>query len=490
MSSRGPAARTAAVLLAIALVLVTPTAVVAQGRAGAPARPAALWVGRRVVAKSRAVVLRDGSGEIEVDGYYRYRIRQVAGRRLLLEAEGLGVVGWAGADRFIPVEEALAYFTDRIRTDPRDAFAYVMRAIAWGEKKVFDREVTDLTRAAALESGNPDIYLLRGRARFERGEYDAAIADGDRAIRLDAANDRARQLRGVARCRKQDFGGAIADLSRAILSHPRSADGYVNRGFAWFESGNYTRAILDLTTAIRLDPENPSAYGDRGMAWCYKGRYDSAIVDFDRAIALDPKDALLYARRSYAWLNLGKLDAALADSDRAVRLGPDRPEAHVARGNAWLRRGAPDAALADFDEALRLDPRNAMARFGRGDARESREDDAGALADYDEAARLDPTMAIAHNNAARLRATCPDARLRDGEKAVASATRACDLTNWRVPALIDTLAASYAAAGDVDAAIKWQTRAIALLPDGPEKSDGEARLKLYRARTPYHRPNP
>ena len=376
MSSRDPARRraadgansgaTPAVLLAVALMLGAPAVVRAQGRAGAQDQSAADWVGRRVVAKSPTLVLHGGPREIALDGYYRYRIKQVHGRRLLVEAEGLGVGGWTAADQVIPIEQATEYFTERIRSDPGDAFAYIMRAISWRETKDFDRELADLTQAAALEPANAHIYVLRGQMRFARGEYDAALADGNRAIRLDVEDGLAHQLRGVARCRKQDYAGAIADLSRAIQLRPRSVEGYVNRGSAWFESGDYNKAILDLTTAIRLDPENALAYTNRGLAWFYKGKYESAIADLDRAIRLEPKDAILYARRAYAWLNLGKLDAALADSEHAVRLDPRCAEARVARGSVSQRRGEPDAALADFDEAIRIDPRNAMAHFGRG----------------------------------------------------------------------------------------------------------------------------
>ena len=76
-------------------------------------------------------------------------------------------------------------------------------------------------------------------------------------------------------------------------------------------------------------------------------------------------------------------------------------------------------------------------------------------------------------------------KYRDGKRAVESATRACELTEWKEPGVLDTLAAGCAEAGNFDAAVKWQTRANALFPAGKEKTEGEARLKLYQARTPY-----
>src|SRR5438132_12900453 len=52
-----------------------------------------------------------------------------------------------------------------------------------------------------------------------------------------------------------------------------------------------------------------------------------------------------------------------------------------------------------------------------------------------------------------LLATYPDSKSHDGTEAVHLAERACDLTERRVPALLDTLAAAYAETGDFPRAL-------------------------------------
>ncbi len=91
-----------------------------------------------------------------------------------------------------------------------------------------------------------------------------------------------------------------------------------------------------------------------------------------------------------------------------------------------------------------------------------------------------------YNALAWIRATCPDAKYRDGKQAIREATRACELTGWRLHAYVGTLAVAYAESGDFPSAIEWQLKAIRLL-SGNEAELGEYsdRLALFQASTPY-----
>jgi tetratricopeptide (TPR) repeat protein len=110
-----------------------------------------------------------------------------------------------------------------------------------------------------------------------------------------------------------------------------------------------------------------------------------------------------------------------------------------------------------------------------------------AVVDYSEASRLAPHNPAVLNNLAWLLATCPDASVRDGKRALDVATRACEMTHWNDAPAIDTLAAAYAETGDYANAVKWETKYLASLSLTPsDATDGQARLVLYQAHQPYH----
>jgi tetratricopeptide (TPR) repeat protein len=102
-----------------------------------------------------------------------------------------------------------------------------------------------------------------------------------------------------------------------------------------------------------------------------------------------------------------------------------------------------------------------------------------------EIVRLEPSNAQAHNQLAWRLATCPDASVRDGARAVTHARKACELTRSENAHILDTLAAAYAEVGQFEDAVDWQTKALLLAGQEPQKAKYRARLESYRARKPY-----
>jgi tetratricopeptide (TPR) repeat protein len=180
----------------------------------------------------------------------------------------------------------------------------------------------------------------------------------------------------------------------------------------------------------------------------------------------------------------GDLEQAAADYSTAIDLQPEGGGAYLLR--AWVRhrQGRTDNALPDLSEHLRLHPDDPSAYLFRAELHKERQELAAALEDLNAAHRAAPDNPQVCNSLAWMLATCRDAKIRDGPRAVALARQACQATDWKHAFCMGTFGAALAETGAFEEAIHWQTQALRLYPE-EEKAAGRGRLELYEAGQAY-----
>ncbi len=120
----------------------------------------------------------------------------------------------------------------------------------------------------------------------------------------------------------------------------------------------------------------------------------------------------------------------------------------------------------------------------------SRGDYERALADLDQCLKLDPDCPCALKDRAWVMATCPLPKYRDGARAVALASRACDLSRWKIPIYLQVLAAAHAENGDYAKAVAIQeTAMLAIDQDDEDHLHSRDLLNRFKARRPWRDPD-
>jgi tetratricopeptide (TPR) repeat protein len=175
----------------------------------------------------------------------------------------------------------------------------------------------------------------------------------------------------------------------------------------------------------------------------------------------------------------------LSDYSKVIELEPKYARAYYMRGQVWHRKKEYDKAIQDQSESIRLNPKYVWSYYHRALTWKTKGEFEKMTADYNKIISLDPKCASAYNNLAWFLATCPDAKYRDGVRAVEHATQACELTEWKTPNHLGTLAAAYAEIGEFDKAIEYQKKALEIASESYNKQGAQERLALYEAGTPY-----
>ncbi len=263
----------------------------------------------------------------------------------------------------------------------------------------------------------------------------------------------------------KQYAAALADYSKAIM------EACFARSSLYFEGQpkpEYAKAVSDLTKVLEVDPKDFAARFNRALAYEYLGEYDKAIADYTRAIEGDT---------DFSRIVDGKNDSLAMT--------------HHYRGRAyqWYKRDNAKA-VADFTEALRLDPKIEMVHYRRGQAYNALKEYAKAAADFTVALERDPDYPNLLCAYAWQLATCPDAKFRDGKKALELARKANETFKWQVADQVETLAAANAENGQFEEAVKWQKKAIELFAAKAKAhpEDDKAmwqRLRQYEAGKPY-----
>jgi tetratricopeptide (TPR) repeat protein len=150
----------------------------------------------------------------------------------------------------------------------------------------------------------------------------------------------------------------------------------------------------------------------------------------------------------------------------------------------------PTDLLPDLNEIMHREPANARAHAHLGEVWYNKRQWGKALAELDEAIRINPDEERALNVRAWIHATCPVPGLRDGKRAVADASRACELDNPDAMLVLDTLAAAYAESGNFQSAVDCERRAIqGLAPEEIQRRElYEDRLRSFEAKRPIRTP--
>ena len=363
-------------------------------------------------------------------------------RALRVRPDDLPTLVWLGRaelDRGRPAE-AERRFEKALTLQPRAPSALFGLGQVALAKQDYARAVHYLEEALAVDSRAGAIHYSLAMAY--RGTGDVAKAEAH--LRQRSA-------------RKNDLPDPLMDQVDTLLN---TAVAYEIRGREALDNGEWPAAAEYFRKGIELAPDEPSLRHKLGTALALSGDTPGATRQFEQVAKRWPG----FAKGQYS------LGVILASNRRyreaverfvaALRSDPTDVQARLQLAAALRASGRFDAALDHYQQVVGLDPRLAEARFGQAMALVCLKRYQEARDRFVEAMQVFPDQPGFAHATARLLAAAPDARARDGRRAVEILHA---LLGGRQPsiALAETMAMALAEAGRYGDAITWQREAIA-----------------------------
>lgn len=328
--------------------------------------------------------------------------------------------------------------------------------LTWRQVGTWKSNATLASQALAVTVNNAVANYLMGASLQKAGESEEAIPYLREAVRLNPLDVFAAHDLAVILFQKKELDEAALHFGYTIENNPSFAQGYSGLSAVEESRGNNAQALEYAQRAVELEPENfgfqmnLATMFEKLQQWEQAAqRYEVAVTKPSLSESANRDRALGYLRLAMMRIRLGELDAAESALNQAAKLDPANATIHSQLGSLALERGKPRKAVAHCRKALQVDRQQLEAI----------------------------------NTLAWLMATQRDSAIRNGEQAVSLIEPVCQQLEAPPAALLDTLAATYAAAGRYEEAVATAQRAMS----EAEKSGDAALVEEIRDRLNRYR---
>jgi predicted O-linked N-acetylglucosamine transferase (SPINDLY family) len=324
-----------------------------------------------------------------------------------------------------------------------------------------------------------DAVLSAAAAAYGQGRYAETEALCREILKALPDHVDAMHLLGMCAHDGRRLEEAQQLLERVIALDPRLHDAHNNLATVQFDLGNYEEARRCQERAIALKPNFAVALTNLGNTLMHLGLYQQALELHERAIKLKSDYADAFCNRGMVEIVLGKLDRAKESFDRALLFQPRHAEALVGNSMVSSELRHHEEAAAKLAMALAIKPGSPRILAQRGRLSYELQRLEPALADFEAALAISPKLELALRGKAQ-------ACLVMGKTAQAIAAAAALIEqNPRSEMGLALMGFAYSNQGEIDTAIEYLDRALAIRPDYGDAIRGKIFLQDYRAEADF-----
>jgi tetratricopeptide (TPR) repeat protein len=399
------------------------------------------------------------------------------------------------------VPEAIAQFQATLAIDGHDGPTLLSLGEVYLQHGDLDKAREMYRRLDAEGSARAAALAGLGKVALANHQYQEAVDDLEQALKLSPGSTRLRQplamaYRGLGESGKAEQNlrlfdvsgvdpGIVDPLADALGEKVAASRALVRRGQRAGKVGRYDLAEAAFRAAVEADPSNADAVANLGISLANLGRTEEAQQRLTQSLSMDDTSAVAHLSLGVVLDRQGLDQPAITQYRAALKYDPGNLQASVYLADATMRIGQPEEAAALYQEALKRMPDSVRMQLSlaMADVKARRYDNARDV--LEAALKAQPGNHEVINDLARILATAPHARDRNGARALELAKSLFQST--RDPDVGQTYAMALAETGGFDQAVVLQKETILVLEHtrgGAGKAFLQKNLALYEQRKP------
>lgn len=358
---------------------------------------------------------------------------------------------------------------------------YVMRT---GLTEDDDEKLADLNRAMEVVPDDLTVLRVRGSLYSDMQRNEEALEDLEAALEVDPDHAPTVLVLGIILTNLERYDDALEALNHAAELAPEAAAPLVQETRVLGIQEKFEQAMETIQAAHKLEPANPMVLLLRASLYQETEQPEKALADIDQVLELVPGLPTAMRFRAMLLAGTGKLELAIEELESLQELNPEGIETSLQLALFYSAEERHEEAIEKYSAILQQWPENPIALQGRGDALLGLGKHAEAVADYNKALEAASDDSGILNNLAWVLCTSPDDDVRDGQRAIELATKACEVTDYKAAHILSTLGAAYAETGDFETAIEWSEKAVELGSEMHAEAL-KAELETYKKGQPF-----
>ena len=252
--------------------------------------------------------------------------------------------------------DEIRLWEDCAQKSPEKARSHYNLGCVLVKRNLFDKTITQFSKAAQLNPGHSDTHYNLGYAMAQKELYGPAIDQLVKALVLepdyaDAHNNLANALSKRGR---SDL--ALKHYREAVCLAPDHADFHTNLGKELFAQNLIDEAIRHFRQSYQLKPNNVENLNKLGYSLFSRRDFDEAMSFYQKALTLSPNNGETHGK--IGDLLAGKKDFknAINHYVKALEVNGNDAQSHYNLGIAYYRIGRPDRAKKHFTIAAKISP--------------------------------------------------------------------------------------------------------------------------------------